>query len=186
MGLGFIIGIALLAVGYFVKARSKKLSKRGESTEEEKEKLVEIGEFNTAEYVDSIFDTVFYSIQNDNWVSEISWDKISFSKHKMESRYDKKSISIAFTYKFEEDRDRKRIFTIEDVILKDESNIKSFTYRDKTPEDVKIFIYKIYSDWITDKNQKEKERVDKSLENIKSVLGKASERGAKLDELLGN
>lgn len=147
------------------------------------DELVEIKEFDDDAYVSDVFNSVFYSIQCDDWDREITYDKITFSKKKQLDRFNAKSVSIEFEYKFEDYT--KRIFTIKDIKLRDGS-YTSFYFKDKLPLDIKKFLYNIYSDWVNERNKKEKEKVDKSLENIKDVLGKASERGAKLDELLGN
>jgi hypothetical protein len=148
--------------------------------------LVEIKEFDDDEYVREVFNSVFYSIQCDDWSKDISYDKIKFSKKKQTDRYNSKSVTIEFDYRFDSDKDyKKRIFTIKDVKLIDGS-YTSFYFKGSLPIEVKKFLYDVYSEWINERNSKEKEKVDKSLENIKDILGKASERGAKLDELLGN
>lgn len=148
--------------------------------------LVEIKEFDDDEYVREVFNSVFYSIQCDDWTKDISYDKIKFSKKKQTDRYNSKSVTIEFDYRFDSDKDyKKRIFTIKDVKLIDGS-YTSFHFKGELPIDIKKFLYDNYSDWVNKRNSQEKEKVDKSLANIKDVLGKASERGAKLDELLGN
>lgn len=158
-----------------------------EKKEKEKEvDLVEIKEFDDDEYVGDVFSSVFYSIQCDDWSREITYDKITFSRKKQFDKYNSKTISIEFEYRFESDKDyKKRVFTIKDIKLRDTGGYTSFSYKGTPRNDIKKFIYDIYAEWVNDKNKKEKEKVDKTLENIKEVLGKSSERGAKLDELLG-
>lgn len=196
-----IVVVALVALGIFIsykRGKNKDKKKKSTNTPPTPTDLVveksavkevdftEVKEFDSDAYVDDIFSSVFYSIQNDNWKIELNWEKIIFSKEKVESQYNRKLVIITFTYRFEEDRnERKRTFIIKDIVLEDKADHKTFTYKSTISDDVKIFIYKIYSDWVNESNAKKKEKTDKSLLNIKSVLGKASERGAKLDEILG-
>lgn len=190
----FIIGFAFYGLIYPHIRRNRQSTETLETTDfgtklEKKVKEVdflEIKEFDDDEYVREVFNSVFYSVQCDDWSKDISYDKIKFSKKKQTDRYNSKSVTIEFDYRFDSDKDyKKRIFTIKDVKLIDGSYI-SFYFKGVLPIEVKKFLYDIYSEWINERNSKEKEKVDKSLENIKDVLGKASERGAKLDELLGS
>lgn len=155
--------------------------------EKEEIEFLEIKEFDDDEYVAEVFNTIFYSIQtDDDWVSDFTYDTIKFTKNKQFDRFNSKTISIEFEYKFDylDKEYKKRTFVIKDIKLKDGS-YSTFYFKDQLPIDVKKFLYDKYSYWTNEKNSKAKEKVDKSLKNIREVLGKASERGAKLDELLG-
>ena len=50
---------------------------------------------------------------------------------------------------------------------------------------LRSFIYSIYSDSINKSNEKKKDKVEKNLLVISDIIGKSSQRGSKIDELLG-
>ncbi len=152
---------------------------------------MEIEPFNGDDYVNEVFNTVFYSIQNDNWKKEIKYDKIVFSKEKdgnVTLHRNIPSISVTFSYKFRSkdyDSNSKKLFIIDSIQLSNGGSYTHFSYKKDIPNDVNLFIYKTYSDWINKENEEKRKNIDKDLLNMKSVLGKASTRGSKIDELLG-
>jgi len=182
-----IVG-AIIIIGlpfwYILSSKSGKVVEEPSPVKEKE--MVQIVDFDSDEYVNDIFNTVFYSIQTDNWDKEISWDHITLTKSKKVTQYKTKEVSIVFKYEFESKVRGGRIFVISDIFLKDKSG-NIFTYK-KTKylsKEVVEFIYGVYSDDIIKKNLDKKDHVDKTLVDIKDVLGKSSERAAKLDELLG-
>ena len=193
--------IVILLVWYIKRSKIKQISdidpleKPKEKVKEVKEPvLVELSDFDSDEYVNDLFNSVFHSIQVDTeWKREISYDKIVFKKEKMVSSYHKKDISLTFSYRFEHvNRDKPsgilepRTITIHDIELRDGSSSYSrFNFKGQLSNEVKSFIYSVYALWKNKANAKLRAEADKSMADIKSVLGKSVERDEKLDKLLG-
>ena len=184
IGIIIFISIVCLVIWKIILPKRKRIEdKRKGKIEPKINELYEIDQFNTDEYFNEVFNTVFYSIQNDSdWIAEIEFNKIKFTKKKDKNR-NHDMVTLTFSYKFELSGSKK-IFTIESTIIKDESNYQTFEYKLTLPNDIRVFTYKIYSDWINKSNLQKKEKADKALSNIKSIIGVSSERGAKIDELL--
>jgi hypothetical protein len=177
-GIFILIALALIFTIFWYNIKKNKLNTK---KDDKKVDFFEIMSFDKDEYIKEVFNSVFYSIQFEDWEKEISYTKISFSKKNPGNGFRDEKISIEFRYHFEE-----KIFTINDTKLIDDKSFNTFNYKNKLPIDIKKFLYEIYSNWVNERNFKEKEGIDKSLKNIKNILGKASERGSKLDKLLGN
>ncbi len=148
--------------------------------------LKKVEAFDENAYVYEIFKAVFVSIGLvDDWSIDVGWDKILFKKKKSNSvngvwKPDS-SITLRVEYEFVGD-----IFTIKKVILTDELERRDFRcYSDKLSESEILIIYNAYSDSVDKSNEASKEVVDRSLLNIRNIIGKAADREDKLNKILG-
>jgi hypothetical protein len=145
-----------------------------------------IEKFDKDEYINDTFISLFHSIQVDNeWKRDLYGESIKFTKTHYEQKDNNYTgltivVSIHFNYKFKSNK-----FTIESITLKNETSYDSdYSYKGVAPDDVKSFLYEIYSKWINELNLKEKAKVDKSLSYIKTIIGKSAERDSKISNII--
>jgi len=142
-----------------------------------KRKIVE--KFNTKSYIESTFRQVIHSVKVDDWfrvVSDSSDKVIEFIK-KPENGSSRGEVKLIVKY---EDIDE---FKIKSIYL---SAGEFFIYDvNKLTDDDYDFFHNCYVSYAEESNLAAKERVDKSLERIKNVLGRSSIRDSKIDDILG-
>lgn len=174
-----IFGITLvtgLGIFFLVKFINKKNRSKNLPTKNEKEEFLEIETFDENQYVEDTFQRIFHSVKMDNWEKEIHYDEITFEKGpEGANEWDK--VKLLVKYKISKGK-----FIIDNIHL---SAGTFFTFKGEVEIDDYRFFYDCYAKWKQKENRDTKDRADASLSKIHSVIGKASIRDSKLDELLG-
>jgi len=179
IGLWIIIGILIFGFGAIIVSRyymnkQRKITEIPKSIQDE---FVEVKSFNEDKYIEDNFDIVFHSIKMDDWIKEISSDEITFSKNpNLRTGNSWNSVRLKVSYKIKDGK-----FTI-DYIGLTSGNV--FTYKGKLKEEDYKFFYKQYYDYKTESNRKAKESCDESMKRLHAVVGKASIRDSKIDDIL--
>ncbi len=141
---------------------------------EEDEHLREMGfenieKFNESSYMSEVFLDAIQSIRNEEgWTFQTNKSEMSFTKERLD-------LKVIF-----EDSHAFRITSISMHI-----GYKSFYFSSKLKESEYRFFYEKYADTINSTNSAKKERIDRDLSEIRSILGKSSSRDRKIDSILG-
>ncbi len=152
------------------EAPEKKIALR-----EEDETLREMGfdnieQFNESSYMSEIFLDAIQSIRNEEgWTFQTNKNsEMSFTKERLD-------LKVTF--------DDSRAFRITSISM--HIGYRSFHFYSKLKESEYRFFYEKYADTINSTNSAKKERIDRDLSEIRSILGKSSSRDRKIDSILG-
>lgn len=171
--------LSLMLVGIFIiigiRYKMNKERKSKEIPKSIQEEFVEIEKFNEDKYIEDTFESVFHSVQIDEWETEVDHDEIKFTK-KPKGSSSWNSIDLKVKYKIKNGK-----FLIDMIFLYAGNH---FTYKGKLNIDDYKFFYKKYADYKNEENRKSKESCDSSLNRIHNILGKSTLRDAKIDEIL--
>lgn len=174
--LSVLIGLVISIVIIINKSKSSRLK----SIDDNGTPLVlkRIESFDDNKYVHGVFKSVISSIRlEDGWTSEVSWDRILFKKKPTSGAG---GITLKVNYDIVSD-----IFHIKKVTLTDEFERRDFTCSvDDLVNDEILTIYKHYSNSIEAENNDRKAIIDRSLSNIRSVIGKSADRDDKINKIL--
>lgn len=172
IGILFIGITIILGIRYSMKKErnSKKIPK------DIKDQFVEIKKFNKSQYIEDTFSTIFHSVQIDNWRLLVSDEEITFSKNPdgIDSVWDR--IDLMVKYKIKNGK-----FIISAIYL---SAGTFFTHKGELKENDYKFFYQKYADYKNELNVASKANCDESMKKIHKIVGKASIRDAKIDDIL--
>jgi hypothetical protein len=172
IGILFIGITIILGIRYSMKKErnSKKIPK------DIKDQFVEIKKFNENQYIEDTFSTIFHSVQIDNWRLLVSDKEITFSKNPdgIDSVWDR--IDLKVKYKIKNGK-----FIISEIYL---SAGTFFTHKGELKENDYKFFYQKYADYKNELNVASKANCDESMKKIHKIVGKASIRDAKIDDIL--
>ena len=174
-----ICGIILLGlvVSMIYKNFEKKKNLKNSVVEKKKFKMVK--SFDENSYIESAFDQVFHSIRIDDWEIEVDNgidSEIKFKKALPNGNWNDK-VTLSVKYKSKNGN-----FVISNIFL---SAGEFFAYDvKKINDDDYEFFYNCYVKHMEEYNEKVKLKVDKSLETIHKVIGKAAIRDSKIDDIL--
>ena len=161
----------------------------------EPEILKEVIDFDESDYISDTFNTVFHSLQIENWSTEHGYSSISFSKRKVDNQNQNRrttQIKLIVEFSFEYIKGSKghgildREFSISKITLHPPDGNNVFTFKGELKPEHKKYFYDVYAKNKSDVNASKKEKIDISLKSINEMVGQASIRDSKLSELLGN
>lgn len=147
------------------------------------EKMVAIDGFDEDEYTSKYFNIADHSISTspEEWQTVIDYREISFFKREGE-KHDSPQLTMKIDY-----RTDNGLFKVNDKVRLSSSRgsySSDYTICGQPSKELTTMAYKKYVEWVNRKNEEKKLEIDNKLKTFQSVLGKASERDMKLDELL--
>lgn len=181
---GVILGMVLLFLILIYKYTNFFGKKKSTQPNDMVGDMVEIDSFNKDKYVNDLFETIFYSIMTEvnDWSVLSDYKTYTYKKVK-NSQYTKNELKVVFEFDFErKSEDLPRIFKIKRISL--EQGYDRYSFVGDFPTNIIRFVYTRYSSDKKRHNEMDKQKVDKSLESIKDIIGKSSQRASKIDELL--
>ena len=176
--MGSILLIGIIVISVIRISNNKRLKVVMNSSTKSVDEFVEIETFDEDKYIKDTFGLVFHSIRIEDWERSIDFEEIRFRKSPKKNSYAHDEVKLIVKYKI-----KSGLFKIDTILL---SSGGTYTHKGNLDIDDYKFFYDIYVEYKTTFNNEKKDRVDKSLKKIHNIVGKASIRDSKIDDILNN